>query len=99
MILNFPVWTFSYLANVLSFEAGVVDELNKDGVAAAQRSVEVDSFLQWRRQSSEKQIVVEVAQLITTQSQPGCRLTCAQGLVLEAQSTLKRGHTHTQSVN
>lgn len=83
---------FSYLAEVFGFEAGVVDELNKNGVAAAQTSAEVDSVLWCWRQSSEKQIVVEVAQIITIQGQLGCRPACMQGLVLEAQRTLKRGH-------
>ena len=81
---------FSYLA--LSFAAGVVDELNRHGVAAAQTSVKVDSLLLWWGQSSEKQIVVEVSQIITTQSQPRCSLTGTQRQVLEAQRTLKRAH-------
>lgn len=75
---------------------GVVHELNQDRVTAAQRSAEVDSFLWWRGESFEKQIVVKGAQIVTKQSQPDCRLPCMQGPVLETQGTLKTGYTHTQ---
>lgn len=61
-------------------------------MTVAQGSVEVDSFLWGWGQSSEKQIIVEEAQIITAQSQPGCSFTCAQGLVLYGQRTLKKGH-------
>ncbi len=91
----------SYLAGVLSFDAGVVGELDKNGVAAAQICAKVDGFLWWWWQSTEKQVIVEVSQIITTQSQTGCGLACMQGLILKAQRTLKRGthtHTHTQLV-
>lgn len=74
---------FLYLARVIGFDAGVVDELNEHRVAAAQRGAEVDSIF-WRwGQSSQYQIVVKVAQIVTPQSQPGCRLARTQRLVLE----------------
>lgn len=72
---------FSHLAGVLGFDARVVDELNKNRVTAAQKSVKVDDFLWWWGQSTEKQIIVEVAQIITVQGQPGCRLAYTKGLI------------------
>lgn len=88
---------FSHLARELGFEASVVGELYNEGLAAAQTRAEVDGFLRRRRQSSEKQVVVEVAQIDAVQRQPGRRLARAQRLVLEAQGALRRGNT--QSIN
>lgn len=65
---------FLYLAQVLGFDAGVVDELHKHRVAVAQRRAEVDRIFWWWGQSSQNQIIVKVAQIVTPQSQPGCRL-------------------------
>lgn len=84
----------SYLARVLCFNGGVVDEFNQCRVAPAQRRAEVNDFLWWRWQSSEKQVIVEAAQVITVQSQSGCGLAFVQRLVLKSQRTLKKGHTY-----
>lgn len=55
----------SHLACELGFDVAVAGELDRDGVAAAQSSGEVHGLLWWRRQSSEQQVVVEVAQIVT----------------------------------
>lgn len=81
---------FSYLAGVLGFVAGVVDEFNKDHVAAAQRCLEVDVFFRQRGQSPETQIVVKIAQLIIEQGQLSGNLAWLKRKVLKAQRTLKR---------
>lgn len=78
----------SHLAWVFSFTAGVVDEFNGGGVAAAQPSAEVHRFLWGRRQSFEEQVVVEGTQLRTDQRQSCCGLACCQRLEIKAQNTL-----------
>lgn len=88
-----------YFTGVFSWVVGVVDEFNQHCMAAAQWSNEVNSFLWWWGQSFEKQIVVEVSQIITEQRQLSRRLAWKQRLVLKAENTLTRGQTHTHNVN
>ncbi|TNN40662.1 hypothetical protein EYF80_049177 [Liparis tanakae] len=85
-----PRRLFPHLARELGFEASVVGELNNKGLAAAQTRAEVDGFLRRRGQSSEKQVVVEVAQIVAVQRQPGRGLARTQRLVLEAQKALRQ---------
>lgn len=87
--------TFSYRARVFSFDLGVIDKLDHDTVAASQKCVEVDGFLWRRRQSSEEEIIVKLAQVMTEKSQPSCGLARMQWLVFNAHGTLKTGDTPT----
>lgn len=81
----------TYRTRVVSFDVGVVEELDQFHLASAQRDAEVDRLLRRCWKSSQGQVVVKEAQLQAVEAQPGCGLLCVQRLVLEAHTALETG--------